>query len=73
VAQSSEESQFFRVKAQDVINYCKRWDMRFDKIIGTDRYIKRMISALFSRNGVEDDDILMIPPGKMVYQRDFFR
>jgi hypothetical protein len=72
VAHSEEDLVKYRPQAQEVAEYCKRWGMRYEEILGTDVYVRRLIqvSTALERAG---DDILIIPPGGEIKQEEFMR
>ena len=72
VAHTREDLDAYRSQAQEVGQYCQQWGMRYEEILGSDAYVKRMVSALFSQDGV-GDDFLLIPPGGEIQQTNFIR
>ncbi len=72
VAHSHQDLDYYQDKAQDVINFCKRWDMRFEKILGKESFFKEMVTVLFSEDGVTEN-FIMVQPGDTLKQSDFFR
>ncbi len=82
VAHSQDDLNAYRPQAQEVARFCERWDMRYQEILGSDRYIRRLVelvqsaglphgdSALPHQAG---DDFLVIPPGGEIRQEDFMR
>ena len=49
VAHNQEDLEKYRPQAQEVAAYCKRWDMRYEEILGSDIYVRRLIEIAFSR------------------------
>jgi hypothetical protein len=72
VAHSQEDLEKYRPKAMEVAEYCKRWGMRYEEILGSDIYIRRLIE-IASSPGKSDADFLVIPPGSEVTQDMFMR
>jgi hypothetical protein len=72
VAHTPEDLEAYRAQAQEVGQYCQQWGMRYEEILGSDAYVKRMVSALFSKDGVGDDFLLILPGGE-IQQSDFIR
>jgi hypothetical protein len=72
VAHSEEDLVKYRPQAQEVAEFCQRWGMRYEEILGSDVYIRRMIevSTALEKTG---DDILIIPPGGEIKQDEFMR
>lgn len=72
VAHTPEDLEAYRSQAKEVGEYCQQWGMRYEEVLGSDAYVKRMVSALFSTDGV-GDDFLLIPPGGEIQQINFIR
>ena len=72
VAHSQEDLEEYRAQAQEVAEYCKRWDMRYEEILGSDIYIRRLIEIASSPDK-SDSEFLVIPPGGEVTQEMFMR
>lgn len=72
VAHSEEDLVKYRPQAQEVAEFCQRWGMRYEEILGSDVYVRRLIevSTALEKNG---DDILLIPPGGEIKQDEFMR
>jgi hypothetical protein len=62
----------YRPQAQEVAEYCKRWNMRYEEILGSDIYIRRLIEIASSPDNA-DANFLVIPPGNEVTQEMFMR
>lgn len=72
VAHNQEDLEKYRPKAQEVAEYCKRWGMRYEEILGSDIYIRRLIEIASSPNRA-DADFLVITPGGEITQQMFMR
>ena len=72
VAHNQEDLEKYRPRAMEVAEYCKRWGMRYEEILGSDIYIRRLIEIASSPNK-SDADFLVIPPGSEVTQDMFMR
>jgi spore coat protein CotH len=72
VAHSQEDLEQYRAQAQEVAEYCKRWNMRYEEILGSDIYIRRLIEIASSPENT-DSEYLVIPPGAEVKQEMFMR
>jgi len=72
VARNSQELLTYRPLAQKVAEYCSRWGMRYEEIIGSDAYLERLVEMAihFEQAG---DDFLLIPPGGTLKQAQFIR
>jgi hypothetical protein len=79
VASSPEEMAVYRPQAQEVAQFCERWGMRYEEILGSDDFIRRLIeTAIALRDGtIRPDevgpDFLVIPPGGQIRQEMFMR
>ncbi len=72
VAHSVEDLEEYRPQAQEVAEYCKRWDMRYEEILGSDIYVRRLIEIATALDKA-DDEFLVIPPGGEIKQEMFLR
>ncbi len=72
VAHNQEDLEKYRPQAKKVAKYCERWGMRYEEILGSDIYIRKLIEIAGS---IEDADaeFLVIPPGTEVTQEMFMR
>ena len=73
VAHNQEDLEKYRPQAQEVAEYCQRWDMRYEEIIGSDIYVRRLIEMAASNEVESNTDFLVIPPGGEVTQEMFMR
>ena len=72
VAHNQEDMEKYRPQAQEVAEYCKRWDMRYEELLGSDIYVRRLIEIATSTDKA-DADFLVIPPGGEITQEMFMR
>jgi len=80
VAHSQADLDAYRPQALEVANFCGRWGMRYEEILGSDGYIRRLAEllsdvaekGLAGLNGA-GDDFLVIPPGGEILQEQFIR
>lgn len=72
VAHSQEELEEYRPRALEVAEFCKRWNMRYEEILGSDLYVRKLIE-LASSPEKADSDFLVIPPGGEITQAMFMR
>jgi len=78
VAPTREALHAYRPAAQEVAEFCRRWDMRYQEIIGSDDYVRRLVEAaaairmkgMGARNEVPRD-FLVVAPGEEVRQDAF--
>jgi hypothetical protein len=79
VARSQEDLDTYRPQAQEVARFCERWGMRYEEILGSDRYVERLIEAAAALgNGSQaldglKSDFVIIPPGGEIRQEMFMR
>lgn len=79
VASTPEEMAAYRGQALEVARFCERWGMRYEEILGSDDFIRRLIeTAIALRDGtIRPDevgpDFLVIPPGGQIRQEMFMR
>lgn len=72
VAHQQDELEEYRPQAQEVAAYCSRWGMDYQEILGSDRYLARLLETAASLDKA-DDDFLVIPPQNEIRQEMFVR
>lgn len=72
VAHNQADIKKYRPQAHAVGQYCARWGMRYEEILGSNRYVRRLIEFAVSIDKA-DDDFLVIPPGGKILQEQFIR
>ncbi len=72
VARNQPELENYREQALQVAEYCQRWGMRYEEIIGADDYLEQLvrIAADLKDTG---QDFLLVPPGGSLQQALFIR
>jgi hypothetical protein len=81
VAHSEADLEAYRPQAQKVAAFCRRWDMRYEEILGSDAYVRRLVeAAAVLTNGSGDElpswlsrDLVIVNPGEKVLQEAFWR
>jgi hypothetical protein len=79
VAHNQADLDAYRPQAQEVARFCGRWDMRYEEVLGSDGYVRRLVELAeqLARNGADasvvDKDFLVIPPGGEIRQEQFMR
>jgi hypothetical protein len=79
VASTPEEMAAYREQALEVARFCERWGMRYEEILGSDDYVRRLIETAIALrrdgSGAMDPgpDFLVIPPGGQIKQEMFMR
>jgi hypothetical protein len=72
IAHNREDLEKYRPRALQVAEYCKRWGMEYDEILGSEGFVQDLIETAYNlenRNG----DFLVIPPGGKLEQGKFVR
>jgi hypothetical protein len=72
VAHSPEDLESYRPQAQAVAAFCQRWGMRYEEILGSDRFVRRLIEVAAAPDRA-DADFVVIPPGGEIRQEMFLR
>jgi len=72
VAHQANDLNSYRPQAEEVAAYCERWDMTYEEILGSDRYVRRLVEIAASLDKA-DQDFLVIPPGGEIKQEMFVR
>ncbi|MFO7943729.1 MAG: DUF1638 domain-containing protein [Anaerolineales bacterium] len=72
VAHQQDELEEYRPQAQEVAAYCSRWGMDYQEILGSDRYLARLLETAASLDKA-DEDFLVIPPQNEIRQEMFVR
>jgi hypothetical protein len=70
VAHKPEDLEAYRAQALQVAQYCKRWGMRYEEILGSDVYVRRLLEVALALDRA-GDDFVVIPPGGEVRQDQF--
>lgn len=72
VAHTREDLERYRPRALEVAEYCKRWGMKYEEVLGSDTYIRDLVKAIYTQLE-SDDQFLVIPPGGSIEQSQFLR
>jgi hypothetical protein len=72
VAHSREDLDKYRTEAQVVARYCERWGYRYEEILGSDAYVRRLIEVAAALDKA-DGDFVIVPPGGEISQNQFMR
>lgn len=62
----------YRPSAKEVAAYCERWGMSYEEILGSDRYVRRLVEIALNLDKL-DSEFLVVPPGGTLTQKDFLR
>ena len=72
VAEDQHNLDLCRAQAQEVAEFCLRWSMRYEEILGGDAYIRQLIEVAQDLTRV-GDDFIIVPPGSMIQSHQFLR
>jgi hypothetical protein len=72
VAHSPADLEKYRPQAEEVARYCERWGMRYEEILGSDVYVRRLVEVAAALDKA-DSDFVVIPPGGEIRQEQFMR
>lgn len=79
VAPNAEEMAQYRPRALEVANFCTRWGMTYEEILGSDDYVRQLIEMAIRVRDSDGDpgsvgpDFLVIRPGAEIEQSMFMR
>jgi hypothetical protein len=62
----------YRPSAKEVAAYCERWGMVYEEILGTDKYVRRLVEVAINLDEL-DSEFLVVPPGGTLTQEAFLR
>lgn len=87
VTQNEADREKYRPQALEVAAYCRQWGMRYEEIVGTDYYPRRLLEVAAATtsatiraagaapidkvNITTDENFLIVPPGGEIRQEDF--
>ena len=72
VAHTQEDLEKYRPEAEEVARYCQRWGFRYEEILGSDVYVRRLIEVAAALDQA-DGDFVVVPPGGEIKQTQFMR
>jgi hypothetical protein len=72
VTHSQADLDKYRPQAKEVANYCRQWGMRYEEILGSEAYVRRLIEVAAATDRT-DDDFVVIFPGGEIRQEQFMR
>ena len=70
VGHSQSDLERYRPQAQEVAHYCLQWDMRYEELLGSDEYIRRLVDVSEVSDS-KDKDFVIIPPGEEIRMEQF--
>lgn len=72
VAHNQDDLEKYRPRALEVARFCERWGMRYEEVLGSEGYVRRLIEVAAALD-LADDDFVVIPPGGEIRQDQFMR
>ena len=72
IAQNAQDLEKCRPRAREVADFCQRWGMRYEEVLGTDEMLVRLIQVAAGLE-LPGDEFLVIPPGGVLRQSQFMR
>jgi len=72
VAHTQEDLEKYRPRALKVAKYCERWGMEYEEVLGSDVYVRELVSTINTLSD-SNDEFLVISPGEVIEQSQFFR
>ena len=72
ISQNAQDLEECRLRAREVADFCQRWGMRYEEVIGADEMLVRLIQIAA---GLEQagEEFLVVPPGSVLKQSQFIR
>jgi len=71
IAHNENDLNEYRPQALEVARYCRQWGMRYEEILGSDRYIRRLAEIIEDPDKA-DDEFVIVPPGSINRQELFW-
>lgn len=72
VAHNQSDLDRYRPQAQRVARFCERWSMRYEELLGSDAYVRRLVAKAADLD-LRDDDLIVVAPGGQISQEQFLR
>ncbi|MCP4423691.1 MAG: DUF1638 domain-containing protein [Chloroflexi bacterium] len=70
VTHSEADMDKYRPQAEEVAAYCRRWNMRYEEILGSDAYVRQLAAAAAALDKA-DGNFVIVPPGGEIRQEQF--
>ena len=70
VGHSQSDLEKYRPQAQEVACYCRQWNMRYEELLGSDEYVRRLVDISTEFNS-KDKDFVIIQPGGEIRLEQF--
>lgn len=72
IAHNPEDLEKYRARALKVAEYCQRWGMVYEEMLGSEAYIQRLAEVAMNLEAL-DDQFIIVSPGDELKQVQFFR
>jgi hypothetical protein len=72
VAHSQEDLDMYRARALEVAQFCKRWGMRYEEILGSTVFFEQLLQTAASP-GQASGEFVVVQPGDELRQSQFLR
>ena len=69
VGHTQNDLKTYRPQAQEVARYCEQWGMRYEEMLGSDEYVRRLLAV--DEISDHNEDFVIIPPGGEIRQEQF--
>ena len=69
VGHTQNDLETYRPQAQEVARYCEQWGMRYEEMLGSDEYVRRLLAV--GEISDHSEDFVIIPPGGEIRQEQF--
>jgi len=70
VTQNETDMDIYRPQALEVADFCKRWNMQYEEIVGSDHFVRRLVEVAAALDKA-DGNFVVVPPGGEIKQMDF--
>jgi hypothetical protein len=70
VGHSRQDLERYRPQARQVARFCRQWDMRYEELLGSDEYVRRLVDGGDASDKI-DNDFVIIPPGGEIRLEQF--
>jgi hypothetical protein len=72
VAHRPDDMEKYRPLAKEVAKYCAQWGVRYEEILGSDAYVRRL-GQVAQALELAGEDFVVVPPGGELKQNQFLR
>jgi hypothetical protein len=69
ITYSQDDLEKYRPQALEVAQYCAQWEMRYEEIVGSDRYIRQILTLIDDPKSADDEFIVVSPCGQINQER----